>query len=198
MKLRLSLDLEDQLFLEEKVRVAVLKEVGSVFDGEEILRLGAGTEIDVPRWLAQYLVQRGYAKILNEVDVFRAAKEVSKFKFLENKHKESPYPVKLPSNFYKVVKQVVMDVIDNIDALKLGEIENITNILNKAIRIKNDLEELTEIRIMKLFRYLLSEKELSVEIIERLTPEEVILSNVLSESLKQWFDKVLPRNGEST
>ena len=197
MKLRLALELENQLFMEEKVKISVLREVGPIFDGEGFIRLGAGTEIDVPRWLANYLVQRGFAKLSNEIDIFKASKEVSKFKFLENKYKDSPYPVKLPTHFYKTIRQLVITTLSRVETLNFNELENVTNVLNKAIRIKNDLEELTEVRILKMFKYILSEKELSVEMLERLTPEEVALCNELSDTLKLWLGKVLPHGGDT-
>ncbi|UXD22652.1 hypothetical protein IPA_07035 [Ignicoccus pacificus DSM 13166] len=192
MKLELAIDLEMEKFMEEKVKVMILKELVDVFNGEELLRLGKGMEIDLPRWLAEELVARGYAKYSREEDIVKLSKEISKYKFLENKHKDDPYPVQLPKNFYKMVKLIGEKAEELIRRGEFeGNMNDIFSIMNKLMKVKNDVEEIAEIRLLKMMKYVVSSKEVPVELRERCTPEEIHLVNELKYMIDVWYEKVL-------
>ncbi len=192
MRLELSIELEMQKFMEEKVKVLILKDLTDVFDGEEMLRLGKGVEIDLPRWLAEYLVTKGYAKFVKEIDVIKLSKEVSKYKFLENKHLEEPYPVQLPKNFYKIVKMVLEKAKERLSSDDISSnMNDILNIMNRIMRIRNDIEEIAETRLMKMIRYIVSSKEVPVELLEKCTPEEVSLIQEIRNDIATWYEKAL-------
>ena len=191
MRLELSIDLEMEKFMEEKVKVLVLKDLTDVFNGEELLRLGKGMEIDLPRWLADYLVTKGYAKYSKEIDITKLSKEVSKYRFLENKHKEDPYPVQLPKNFYKLIKVVSQKAREKIKEEYSEDMGDILNIMNRIVKINNDISEMAELRLMKMVKHIITSKEIPVELIERCTPEEIALVKELKDDIGVWYKKAL-------
>ena len=191
MRLELSIDLEMEKFMEEKVKVLVLRDLTDIFNGEELLRLGKGMEIDLPRWLADYLVTKGYAKYSKEIDITKLSKEVSKYRFLENKHKEDPYPVQLPKNFYKLIKVVSQKAREKVKEEYVDDMGDILNIMNRIVKISNDISEMAELRLMKMIKHIITSKEIPVELIERCTPEEIALIKELKDDMEVWYKKAL-------
>ncbi len=191
MRLELSIDLEMEKFMEEKVKVLVLRDLTDIFNGEELLRLGKGMEIDLPRWLADYLVTKGYAKYSKEIDITKLSKEVSKYRFLENKHKEDPYPVQLPKNFYKLIKVVSQKAREKVKEEYVDDMGDILNIMNRIVKISNDISEIAELRLMKMIKHIITSKEIPVELIERCTPEEIALIKELKDDMEVWYKKAL-------
>jgi len=191
MRLELSIDLEMEKFMEEKVKVLVLSDISDVFNGEELLRLGKGMEIDLPRWLADYLVSKGHAKYSKEIDVTKLSKEVSKYRFLENKHKDDPYPVQLPKNFYKMIKVISQKAKEKIKEEQIEDMGDILNIMNRIVKITNDIAEMAELRLMKMMKHIVSSKEIPVELLERCTPEEIALVKEIKNDISVWYEKAL-------
>ncbi|NPA85307.1 MAG: DNA replication complex GINS family protein [Crenarchaeota archaeon] len=188
MRLEIALKLERNIYLEERVKVILLREISDLFDGESFLRLGKGMEVELPRWLADDLVQKGFARYSRERTVEETLKEVAKYRFLESK-KDEPYPTQLPPDFYKRVKEIIEKYrkpeISDVD------VEEIAQKLLKVTRIRAQLKELTDLRLMKIVTKVLGEEEIPVSLIERLTPEERIFAQEFDGDVRTWKHLVL-------
>ncbi|HIH90569.1 DNA replication complex GINS family protein [Ignicoccus hospitalis] len=175
--------MERNLYLEERVKVILLKEVSDLFDGETFLKLGKGMEVELPRWLAKKLVDMNYAKYVKEKGVDETLKEVAKFRFLESK-KDDPLPTQLPQDFFKRVREVV-DKYKN-PVFEGKDVEELAQKLLKVTKIKAQLEELIDLRLMKIISKIINEGEVPVSLRERLTPEEQVIADELEGDISQW------------
>jgi DNA replication factor GINS len=188
MKLEVALKLERNVYLEERVKVILLKEVNDLFDGEAFLRLGKGMEVELPRWLAKDLVDRGIAKYSREKTVEESLKEVAKFRFLESK-KDEPYPTELPPDFYKRMREIIEKYKrPEVDS---DNVEEFAQKLLKVTKIKVQLKELVDIRLMKIVSKILGEDEIPVSLVERLTPEERVFAQEFGNDVKTWKEIVV-------
>ncbi len=183
MKLEIALKLEENLYLEDKVKVILLKEHNDLFDGEGFLRLGKGMEVELPRWLAKELVDAGIAKYVREKTVDDVLKEVSKFVFLESR-KDEPYPVELPADFYKRVKEI-LEKFKNPD-VGGEDVEKMAYKLLKVSKIKNYVKEIINLRLKKIVQKILDEDEIPVALEEKLTPEEKVFAYEFLDDTRTW------------
>ena len=188
MRLEAALKLERNLYLEEKVKVILLKEISDLFDGETFLRLGNGMEVELPRWLARRLVEMNYAKYVKEKSVDESLKEVAKYRFLESK-KDDPLPAQLPPDFYKRIKEII-DKFRN-PVLDGQNVEELAQKLLKVTKMKAQLEELVDIRLMKMITKIINEGEVPVSLRERLTPEEQVIADELEHDISKWKKVVI-------
>ena len=188
MKLEVALRLEQNVYLEERVKVILLKEVNDLFDGETFLRLGKGMEVELPRWLAKDLVERGYAKYTREKSVDESLKEVAKYRFLEAK-KDEPYPTELPSDFFKRMREILEKY--KRPEVDVNNVEEFAQKLLKVTKIKVQLKELIDIRLTKIVNKILGEEEIPVSLLERLTPEEKVFAEEFGNDVRTWKKVVM-------
>ncbi len=186
------LKLEQEMFMEEKIKVMITRDISELFTGETFLRLGKGMEVELPRWLAEYLVAKGYAKFVKEMTLNDILKKVSSYNFLEKKNLDD-YPKDIDKKLYKYVKL----------ALKRFEETSITEIQDKKSliiqymnleKLKNQINELANIRLMKSLRLMLGLGEVPVELNEKLAPEELSIINEIKDDIKVWKENVLGVN----
>jgi len=189
LRLELALELEQQLFMEDKVKIIATREISDLFTGENFLRLGKGMEVEVPRWLAEYLVAKGYAKYVKEITINDVLKKVSSYNFLEKKSLDD-YPREIDKNLYKYVK-LVMERFEEIDASSVQDKRSLIIQYMNLEKLKNQILELASIRIMKSLRLMLGLDEIPVDLIERLANEELSLISEIKSDIDVWKEKVL-------
>jgi hypothetical protein len=136
--------------------------------GEVVMEKGKA--IRVYRGVANQLANSGWAKMSEE---HLTAKDVTSMRWLESSEEGL---IKLPDFFY-------------LKAVKLMENKGAKN-----IGIQNDLQEIIDIRLRKLIK-LVFLKETPTSILERLQPEELLLYNLLKETLNMWQRELMYSDG---
>jgi hypothetical protein len=136
--------------------------------GEVVMEKGKA--IRVYRGVANQLANSGWAKMSEE---HLTAKDVTSMRWLESSEEGL---IKLPDFFY-------------LKAVKLMENKGAKN-----IGIQNDLQEIIDIRLRKLIK-LVFLKETPMSILERLQPEELLLYNLLKETLNMWQRELMYSDG---
>jgi hypothetical protein len=164
-RIRLSYDFEETLIIPQ-VDSRIIK-----LPGLEDIAVEKGKAIRVYRGIASQLADLGLAKISEEP---LTPKDITAMRWLESSEEGL---IKLPDHFYIRAVRLMHD--------KVG----------KPVEIQNDLQEILDIRLRKLFK-LVFLKEAPTNLLEKLQPEEVFLYNLLREVLNTWCRKVVYIDGE--
>ncbi|MEM3713229.1 MAG: hypothetical protein QXR97_06815 [Thermoproteota archaeon] len=130
-----------------------------------------GKVIRIYRGVANQLADSGWVKIGEER---LTSKDVVSMRWLESSEEGF---IKLPDFFY-------------LKAIKLMKDEK----GGKSIEIQNDLQEIVDIRLRKLLK-LVFLKDVPMSIMERLQPEEVLLYNLLKETVNAWQRELMYTDG---
>ncbi|MCS7139002.1 MAG: DNA replication complex GINS family protein [Crenarchaeota archaeon] len=137
--------------------------------GEIVMEKGKSTRIY--RGVANQLAESGWVKIGEER---LTSKDIVSIRWLESSEEGF---IKLPDFFYLKAMKIMKD-----------------NKGGKRIEIQNDLQEIVDIRLRKLFK-LVFLKEIPTSIIERLQPEEVLLYSLLKETINIWQKELVYADG---
>ncbi|MBO3769934.1 MAG: hypothetical protein QXS51_01425 [Thermoproteota archaeon] len=130
-----------------------------------------GKVMRVYRGVANQLADSGWVKIGEER---LTSKDIVSMRWLESSEEGF---IKLPDFFYLKATKLIRDD-------KSG----------KNIEIQNDLQEIVDIRLRKLFK-LVFLKEVPSNIMERLQPEEVLLYSFLKETINAWQRELMYVDG---
>jgi DNA replication factor GINS len=130
----------------------------------------AGTEVDIPLYLALKLEEMGAVEI-DDRNLIQP-KEIAPLKYVEQRE---GYPIKLPEGFYPRVKLTV-HVLN-----KRGDVKAVRNILQ-------DVKELVVERIRKIAVLMATRPDIinDPNFLERLTPEEKALLHSMYVSLSSF------------
>lgn len=165
-RIRLSYDFEETLIIPQVDSRSIR------LPGLEDIVVEKGRAIRVYRGIAGQLADSGLAKISEEP---LTLKDIVAMRWLESSEEGL---IKLPDHFY-------------IRAMELMRADK----GGKAHEIQNDLQEILDIRLRKIFK-LVFLKEAPASLLEKLQPEEVFLYNLLREVLNTWCRKVVYTDGE--
>ncbi len=192
MRLELMLKLEQEVFMEDKVKVMITRDISELFTGEAFLRLGKGMEVEVPRWLAEYLVSKGYAKFVKEITLNDILKKVSSYNFLEKKNLDD-YPKEIDKKLYKYVR-LILKRFEETDVSEVQDKKSLIIQYMNLEKLKSQIVELANIRLLKSLRLMLGLGEVPVDLIERLAPEELSIINEIKDDITVWKENVLGVN----
>jgi len=169
---------------EEYVRVAYTGPPAHVFIEDDYVELVKGAEYSLPCWIAQILVEKGYAKILEEdID----AVTISRLMFNESRSRGLIKFEKLKGYFYSRVKSTVLRLLKQYRSA--GNIEEIKRISDTLTALTSNTKNLYKIRLSKILS-LLSVQELSPEVLGNLSEEEKILYNTMRTVLEVFNKRV--------
>jgi len=192
LRLELMLKLEQEVFMEDKVKVMITRDISELFTGEAFLRLGKGMEVEVPRWLAEYLVSKGYAKFVKEITLNDILKKVSSYNFLEKKNLDD-YPKEIDKKLYKYVR-LILKRFEETDVSEVQDKKSLIIQYMNLEKLKSQIVELANIRLLKSLRLMLGLGEVPVDLIERLAPEELSIINEIKDDITVWKENVLGVN----
>ena len=154
----------------KKVRVMVLESWGPFDSGFETYHLTAGSEDEIPFWLAEELEKKGYVKVTDLVTV----EDLGKVVFQEREKANVPASlVKLPKDFYVKAEYYISRLESS------GRLEDL-DIKRKAEQM---LAEIRKLRMRKLIN-LVFLNVTDPRLIEGMTHEELLafqrLKNIIS------------------
>ncbi len=192
MRLELMLKLEQEAFMEDKVKVMITHDISELFTGETFLKLGKGMEVEVPRWLAEYLVSKGYAKFVKEITLNDILKKVSSYNFLEKKNLDD-YPKDIDKKLYKYVR-LILKRFEEADIAEVQDKKSLIIQYMNLEKLKSQIVELANVRLLKSLRLMLGLGEVPVDLIERLAPEELSIINEIKDDITVWKENVLGVN----
>ncbi len=179
-KLSLLLALLDKEYLAKPVRVAVVKDKGRIHvDGVE-LELRKGIELELPRWLAMVLSDKGIVQSLEQPITIN---DIARMHFsVVSAHTPAELDP-IPQYFYKQVREYYHSldkrIRESFDASLLEE-------KNKAATY---IAGIVSKRVTLLLHILRSPSTLT-EIYPRLAPEEKVLLDALKDILEKWKHEV--------
>lgn len=155
------------------VKVMILKEYTITLPGER-LSVKKGDEIEVPRWMAEWLIERGVAKPKEEVDL----NFINGYHFKERRSSSSSQLAQLPPDFYVTVGEYMRRLDEQIKAQPSHMLIN-----DRDVSEKNVLE-LSQLRLNKIIR--LAQTDAGDEALTNMTPEEALLYSAIKETVESW------------
>jgi len=170
----LELELLSDLYVLKPVRVMVLR----YFSLEPFmdLTLQKGSEVSIPRWIAEILEKNGIVEIL---DKSITPQELSKIKFSQIQQKSQI--IKIEDFFYIKMKKAIEDL--ETKAKKEGDI----NLLKIVEKMREDFADISRLRLSFIIRAI---QLGGLDVIEKnLTIEEKVLVNLIKSILGTWSNK---------
>lgn len=155
------------------VKIMVLRDYSLPLPSER-LTVKKGDEVEVPRWLAQTLVERGVAKPKDEVDV----NFINGYHYKERRSSSSSQLVQLPQDFYVSVGEYLRRLDEQIKAQPSHMLINDRDVSEK------NLLELSQLRLNKILR--LAQTDAGDEALNSMTPEEALLYSAIKETVESW------------
>jgi DNA replication factor GINS len=181
--LEARLKLFELQYLLRPTRVMVVKDSKNLYIDGQSIELQKGVEIEIPYWLASQLVKEGLVKI---VESPLSLEDIARIHFSVISAKTPSDLEQLPQYFYQEAKTVIQELGER------AKKELDPALLEERHRMLQYLVEIIDKRLTILLQSLRSPTSIA-EITSRLTPEEEALLNYLSNALKTWREKILPR-----
>jgi len=176
------LKLLEKLFETSPTRVLVLEDFeGLRLPGGAVASAKRGDKIELPRWVARLLEERGIVRrLFDEL----AVEDVARAHYRELARRSLSDLQKLPDNFYWIVR-------DYVSYLKRAAASSAdAKLLDTAKRLEACLSDVVEKRIQAILS--LSASPVASEYKSRLLPEEVELLEAISELVQSWASRVKP------
>lgn len=171
-------------FEEEQVRAAFTGGSFKVFLEDDYVELVKGSEYTLPRWLAQYLADRGYASLPGEgVDPVN----VAIIAFNEGRSRSFMRFEKLAGYFYLAVKQEVSSLFKRYKSV--DSVAKAKELSEKLDKLVSNVKQLHRLRLSKILS-LLTVQQVTPEVISNLSEEEKHLYVVLRTLLEAFNEKV--------
>ncbi|ADM28298.1 Protein of unknown function DUF1288 [Ignisphaera aggregans DSM 17230] len=170
----LELELLNNLYILKPVRVMVLR----YFSLEPFmnLTLQKGSEISLPRWIAEILEKNGIVEILDRTIT---PQELSKIKFSQMQQKSQI--IRIEDFFYIKMKKTIEDL--ETKAKKEGDI----NLLKIVEKMREDFADISRLRLSFIIRAV---QLGGLDVIEKnLAIEEKLLVNLIKSTLSTWSNK---------
>lgn len=158
---------------EEYVRVAYTGPPTLVFLEDGYVELVKGAEYNLPRWIAQLLAEKDYAKVLEE-DIDAVA--IGRLMFNESRSRGQIKFEKLKGYFYSRVKTTIQHLLKRYKSA--SNIEEIKSVSDTLSALSSNTKNLYKVRLSKILS-LLSVQELPPEVLNNLSEEEKLLYNTL-------------------
>jgi hypothetical protein len=164
----------EPLYDVEKVKVKVLKKIPEIRVGEEVLGpLTQDQEVEVERWIAKVLKERGYVEVVDEKGVDLAI--ISKIAWRESR---TPQPTPLEPTFYVKARNYIKSLAE--------KAKTNPEVLNERRLAEVRLVDVINCRIQKIVNMALTGAQPPREILDCLTPEERMLFNELCGLISRW------------
>ncbi|AEM38241.1 hypothetical protein Pyrfu_0369 [Pyrolobus fumarii 1A] len=164
------------------VRVMVVKEVGKiVIDGVEI-ELRKGTEIEVPRWIAKVLEEKG---IVEPLESPMSLDDIARVHFIVTEARSLADTPSLPEDFYFRAA----DYLRRLETELRRRPE--PQLLEEKSKAELYFEEIVSRRLWTILQ-LLRSPGARAEVYEKLSPEEKTLHDDLLARIEEWKRRVAP------
>lgn len=174
----------DLAFRNEPCRVTVLKPIPRMeVAGKMVGPLEEGVEAELPIWVADRLVEAGYAKPVGGGELTLA--ELTKVHWRESLPKSRSVST-LPQDFYCKLRRM----LGELKAKGLRDLEKLKE-YEKALSISNDI---LNCRLKKIVSLAASQYQ-TEEVKRSLASEERILLEEVSKLVKEWRENVLEAHG---
>jgi len=162
------------------VRVMVVKDYGSLEIDGATYELRRGTEVEIPRWIAEVLEEAGVVEVL---ETGLGLEDIARIHFSTHSVKSVRELERLPENFYMQAKEYLREL----DARIRRELNPI--LLEEKQKAELYLVEIIGRRLSMIVQVLRSFASL-VEVYERFSEEEKLLADVLRGLIEEWRKKV--------
>ena len=182
------LDLETRLAVIEAryelrpVRVMVVRDAGRIrVDGVEY-ELRKGTEVEIPRWMARVLAERG---IVEPLESPMTLDDVARVHYMVTEAQSLADTPSLPEDFYLRAR-------DYLESLR-RELRRRPDpqLLDELGKAEVYLEEIVTKRLWTVLQ-LLRSPSARAEVYERLSSEEKALHDTLHEAIEEWRKRISP------
>ncbi len=175
IKSKLYMCIED--FESSNVKVIVVNDItGLRMPNGEVINASRGEEIEIPRWLANYLESKGLVRRKwGELGL----EDLMKIHYREANRKSLRELSSLPKNFYWLAKEY----IEHIDSLIK---ENPTpTLLREKERMLTFLREIIDKRLKAILTIAVGREDVSTYT-TKLSPEELMLFHEVRELIQEW------------
>jgi len=162
------------------VRVMVVKDYGSLEIDGATYELRRGTEVEIPRWIAEVLEEAGVVEVL---ETGLGLEDIARIHFSTHSVKSVRELERLPENFYMQAKEYLREL----DARIRRELNPM--LLEEKQKAELYLVEIIGRRLSMIVQVLRSFASL-VEVYERFSEEEKLLADVLRGLIEEWRKKV--------
>jgi len=164
----------DVVYGMEKVKVRVLRPTPELKVGDEVLGpFTQNQEVEVERWIAQVLVEKGYAEMLDSQDV-----DLTLLSRIAWREERTPQLTQLEDSFYAKVKAY----LDKLNEKARTSTEALTE--KRMAKVK--LIDIVNCRLQKIVNMALMGGQPPKDVLSCLTPEERALLEELSEAIERW------------
>ena len=164
----------------ERVRVMVVKDYGSLEIDGAVYELRRGTEIELPRWIAEVLEEAGIVEVL---ETGLSLEDIARIHFSTHSVKSMRELERLPENFYIQAKEYLREL----EARIRRELN--TTLLEEKQKAELYLVEIINRRLGMILQVLRSPASLA-EIYEKFAEEEKLLADALRGLIEEWREKV--------
>ncbi len=181
-QLELRLKLSRLEYEVKPVRVMVVRDAGKMLiDGLE-LELRKGTEVEVPRWLARVLANKGVVEL---VESRIGLEDIARVHFsVYNARTPSETP-ELPTDFYWQVHDYIAELTERVRR-ELNPV--LLDEKQKAVMFTAEIAGKRVTQILQVLRSTAAMVELSA----KLSPEERALLDTMRELLEKWMKTIVP------
>jgi len=177
-RIRERLKLIEKDFEMATVRVQFVKDFEKLPLPSGVVSLKRGDEIEIPRWQVRELANEGYVDVKDrriELD------EVNLYHYREKRSQSASAPQPLPQDFYLKARELIRSLDEAIRRSPSSML------LRDRETLEKNIIELAETRLLKIIRLAQAGGE---EYRERMTPEEMILYNIVRALLEAWRDYI--------
>ncbi len=182
MSIEISLRAVKEAYMEENVKVIVVADYDvDSYMGKRIA-LRKGEEVELPRWIANALSEKGIVKLKTPYSV--SVGDLSRYAFLESRSSH-------PSSLQALPKNIYLEYREYISSLSKQLKENFNpEIFEELRKAENFMNEIVRYRLSKILRVALGRGTMK-EIVEKMTREELILFREISNIIEKWEKIVL-------
>ncbi len=165
-----------------KVKVLVLKDAGPLLVDNETIILKRGYELEIPRFLAEILAEKGIVSFKDEI---LGIEDIARIHYNEMNIRSPAGIDELPENFY----QRALDYMKKLDK-ELKETVD-PALFEEKKRAEIMLKEILFKRLSLLLQLILSPMA-SYQVLAKLSDEEKVLYELLEKSINKWISIVAP------
>uniref|UniRef100_A0A7J3ZLW7 GINS subunit domain-containing protein n=1 Tax=Fervidicoccus fontis TaxID=683846 RepID=A0A7J3ZLW7_9CREN len=177
--MRESLTLLRKAFELTSARVVVTRDILPLrLSTGEVLVASKGEKVEVPRWIAKFLEERGIAKRLTEEI---SIEDVLRVHYKELDRRSISELQKLPENFYWLLQEYIETLQRDLRTAPNPRL------LEERRRLEGYLSDILEKRVQAIMVLATLLKSPLVEYKPRLSLEEIELLETVSESVRVWM-----------
>ncbi len=160
------------------VRVQFIKDYENLPLPSGVVSIKRGDELELPRWQVNELLKEGCVDVKDkrlELD------EVNLYHYREKRTQGASAPQQLPQDFYLRAKELAKRLDESIRK------NPSSMLLRDREMLEKNIIELADTRLLKILRLAQAGGE---EYRDKLTPEEVIIYNIVRSLLESWREYI--------